>query len=74
MTDSGRTMSLSVTQNGGTFQNYGGTVVGLGASWQQYTLYFQSPATDPAARLNFYFGDQVGNTWLDAVVLQDTTP
>jgi uncharacterized protein (TIGR03437 family) len=73
--DTARLMNLSVTQDGGNFQGYGlTTVVAIGGSWQQYQLYFQAIATDPAARLNFYFGDQAGNTWLDAVVLEDTTP
>jgi uncharacterized protein (TIGR03437 family) len=75
MADSGRTMHLGVTQNGGSYQHYGlSTAVGLGENWQEYILYFQSTATDPASRLTFYFGDQIGNSWLGAVVLQDTTP
>jgi hypothetical protein len=75
MADSGRTMHLGVSQNGGAYQSYGlSTAVGLGATWQQYLMYFQATTTDPAARLNFYFGDQTGDTWLDDVVLQDTTP
>jgi hypothetical protein len=27
-----------------------------------------------AAELGFYFGDQTGNTWLDAVILQGPSP
>lgn len=68
----GRTMRFSMTQNGGTFQNRGlKDSATLGGDWQQYTFYFQATATDPAARLNLYFGDQAGDTWLDTIVLQD---
>jgi uncharacterized protein (TIGR03437 family) len=69
--DAARTLRLGVSQNGGAFQTYGiSTAVSLGGDWQRYVLYFQSTATDPAARLNFYFGDQPGNTWLDNVTIE----
>ena len=69
--DSARTMRLGLTQNGGNYQTYGlSAAVALGGSWQQYVIYFQSTATDPAARLNIFFGDQAGNAWLDNVSLQ----
>jgi uncharacterized protein (TIGR03437 family) len=71
--DTARTMNFGVGENGGGFPSYGlSTAVALGADWQQYVFYFQATATDPAGRLNFYFGNQSGNTWLDAVVLQET--
>jgi hypothetical protein len=72
--DSARTMRLALGQNGGSFATYGlSTAFALGTAWQQYTLYFQSTATDPAARLNFYFGDQTGSTWLDGVDLRSAS-
>ncbi len=71
----GRTMNLAMGQNGGSYASYGlSTTLTIGPGWQEYQMYFQSTSTDPAARLTFYFGDQAGNTWLDAVVLVDTTP
>jgi uncharacterized protein (TIGR03437 family) len=48
------------------------SAVTLGTNWQQYVIYFQATATVSAAELDFYFGDQTGNTWLDAVILQGT--
>jgi len=36
--------------------------------------YFEAPSTDLNGRLTFYFGQQAGNGWLDAVVLHDTQP
>jgi hypothetical protein len=70
-----RTLRLEVVQNGGDSQNYGlNTAVPISAGWQHYVIYFRATATDPAAELDFYFGDQTGNTWLDAVILQGTPP
>ena len=64
-------MQLNVVQNGGNFQPYGlNTAVALGGDWQRYVIYFQATVTDPEARLDFYFGGQAGNAWLDSVVLQ----
>jgi hypothetical protein len=48
------------------------SAVTIGRDWREYVIYFRATATDPAAQLNFYFGDQPANTWLDAVVLQGT--
>jgi uncharacterized protein (TIGR03437 family) len=74
MADAARTMQLNVVQNGGTFQVYGlNSAVGLSTGWLPYVIYFQATATDPVARLDFYFGAETGNTWLGAVVLQDTS-
>jgi trimeric autotransporter adhesin len=73
--DAARTMRIGTSQNGGSFQGYGlSTTVSIGANWQPYQINFQSTATDPAARLNLYFGDRAGTTWLDAFVLEDTSP
>ena len=63
--DTARTLRFDVAQN---------SAVSLGGNWQPYVVYFQATATDPAARLDFYFGDQTGNTWLDAVILEGTSP
>jgi uncharacterized protein (TIGR03437 family) len=70
--DTGRNLRPAIFQNGGSFTNYGlsATVV-PGNTWQRYAFYFQSNATDPSARVTFYLGDQVGNTWLDGVIVQD---
>ena len=70
--DTARTIQMNVGQNGGNFPTYGLNypALGLGGDWQRYVLYFQATATDPAARLNFYFGAQAGNAWLDNVSLQ----
>ncbi len=50
------------------------SAVAIGTNWQQYVIYFQATATVAAAQLDFYFGDQTGNTWLDAVILQGPSP
>ena len=66
---------MNVVQNGAPFQNYGlNSAVGLSDTWQQFVIYFQASVTNPAARIDFYFGDQTGRTWLDGIVLQDTIP
>ena len=73
--DTARTIRFDVLHNGGGFQTYGlNGAVPLGGDWQMYVIYFQATATDPLAQLDFYFGDQAGSTWLDAVVLQGTSP
>ncbi|HTB13441.1 MAG TPA: IPT/TIG domain-containing protein [Bryobacteraceae bacterium] len=71
--DTARPLWMNVVQNGGSYPSYGlNGSVGLGTSWQQYLIYFQSTATDPAGRLDFCMGDVAGTVWLDGVVLQDT--
>jgi hypothetical protein len=73
--DTSRMMRFDVLRSGGDFPTYGlNGAVSLGDDWQMYVIYFQATATDPLAQLDFYFGDQIGNTWLDAVVLQGTPP
>ncbi len=49
------------------------SAVTLGTTWQQYVIYFQAAATVSTAQLDFYFGDQTGNIWLDAVILQGSS-
>ena len=72
--DTARTIRFDV-ENGANFQNYGlDGAATIGGNWQQYVIYFQATASDPAAQLDFYFGDQTGNTWLDAVVLEGPSP
>ena len=61
--DTPRTLQFKTIQNDS---------VPLGAGWQHYLIYFQGTATDAAGELNFYFGDRIGATWLDGVVLQGT--
>jgi len=71
--DGVRMVRFAVVQNGGDGHDVGldGTVT-IGSDWRQYVIYFRATATDPAAQLNFYFGDQPGNISLDGVVLQGT--
>jgi uncharacterized protein (TIGR03437 family) len=71
--DAVRAIRFAVIQNSGDVHNLGiDSAVTIGSDWREYVIYFRATATDPAAQLNFYFGDQPGNTWLDAVVLQGT--
>ena len=73
--DAVRAIRFAVVQNDGDVHSLGvDSAVTIGIDWRQYVIYFRATATDPAAQLNFYFGDQPGNTWLDAVVLQGTAP
>jgi len=44
------------------------------SAWQQYVIYFQTTAAVAAAQLDFDFGDQTGNVWLDGVVLEGSRP
>jgi hypothetical protein len=72
--DSSPTIAVTMT-NGVTGQNEGLNVpVALSGSGQSYIVYFQATATDPAAQLNFEFGTQTGNVWLDGVALQGSAP
>jgi uncharacterized protein (TIGR03437 family) len=72
--DAARPLWMNAVQNGGSYPSDGlSGSVQLGGSWQQYLIYFQSTATDPAGRLDFCMGDDAGNVWLDGVVLQDTS-
>jgi len=72
--DAAQTIAFALAGNGVNSQNYGlNSSVLLSGTWQQYVFYFQTTATDPAAQLDFYFGDQTGNIWLDAVALEGTS-
>jgi uncharacterized protein (TIGR03437 family) len=56
--------------------NIGGSniAVALTRDWQRYVLYFQATDDNARAQLNFDFGNQTGNTWLDGVTLQGSAP
>ncbi len=73
-TSGGRTMRVSFLKDGGDFHSYGlSTAVALGTDWQEYVLYFRATETAQDGRVNFYFGDQTGDSWLDATVLEGPT-
>ncbi len=69
--DRARTLWFETVQNGGDSQNDGlrGAAI-LGGDWRHFVVYFQATTSDPASRINFDFGDEAGNSWLDGVVLQ----
>jgi hypothetical protein len=68
--DSARAQTFALNENTSSFAGGEDVTVFLGATWQQYVIYWQAPATDPSGSLAFYFGGQTGNTWLDAVSLR----
>lgn len=71
MSSNPRTMGVSVIKNGGNFLNYGLAVTAsLGSAWQYYTFDFVATETATDGRVNFYFGQQIGDTWIDGVVLE----
>jgi hypothetical protein len=70
--DSVRTQQLDVTNAAGA--SVFSSSVALTRTWQQYVVYFQATAAVTAAQVDFDFGDQTGNAWLDGVVLQGSTP
>ena len=66
-----RNMRVDVLKDGGDFHSYGlSTVVPLSSSWKEYITSFQANETATDGRVNFYFGEQTGDTWIDGVVLQ----
>jgi uncharacterized protein (TIGR03437 family) len=71
MSSSPRNMGINVLKNGGGFPSYGlSTAASLGSTWQYYAFDFYATATATDGRVNFYFGEQIGNTWIDGVVLE----
>ncbi len=69
--DAARTIRFDIASDGGDTQNYGlDSAITASGNWQQYVIYFQATTTTTQAQLNFYFGDQTGSTWLDAVTLR----
>jgi uncharacterized protein (TIGR03437 family) len=69
--DASGTLRFQVTPNGGGSEDYGlSGAIPIGSDWQQYIVYFKATASDPAAQLDFNFGDQTGNAWLNAVTIQ----
>jgi uncharacterized protein (TIGR03437 family) len=65
-----RNLGVGILSNA-DFHSYGlQTVITLGNSdWQLYRATFQATETN-IGRLEFYFGDQTGDVWLDSVSLQ----
>ena len=65
-----RHTQVAMTEDGGDFHSYGlSTTFTLGTDWQLYRVAFQAAESSPDARLVLYFGDQVGDVWLDDVSL-----
>jgi uncharacterized protein (TIGR03437 family) len=65
-----RQMQVNVTQDGGDFHSYGlNTLFTLGKDWQLYSIPFQASESNPDGRLVLWFGDTVGDVWLDGVSL-----
>jgi uncharacterized protein (TIGR03437 family) len=72
---SARNMTLNIVQNGGTFGSYGlSGSASLGSNWQQYTFSFTANTTASDGRLDFYFGEQTGDAWIDGVAIQLRPP
>lgn len=70
-----RQTQVNVTQDGGDFHSYGlNTSFTLGTDWQLYKVPFQAAESSTDGRLVFYFGDSVGDVWLDDVSLMAVSP
>jgi uncharacterized protein (TIGR03437 family) len=67
--DSARTMHLDV-QDRSSGSNLTSAAVSISTAWQQYVIYFQVTDAVAAAQLDFDFGDQTGNVWVDGVSLE----
>jgi uncharacterized protein (TIGR03437 family) len=66
-----RNMHVNVLKDGGNYASYGlSAIAALGTTWQPFTFAFQANATASDGRVNFYFGDQTGETWIDGITLQ----
>ena len=69
-----RSMLVNMLKDGGDFHNYGlVTRAELGDEWREYAFPFRAAETVADGRVNFYFGEQVGVTWLDGVTLERTS-
>lgn len=69
--DPGRKMNVGVLKNTPDFRNYGlWTTLDLGPGWKEYVIPFEANVTAKDARLCFYFGDTVGDVWLDEVTFR----
>ena len=65
-----RHMQIATTKDGGDFHLYGLSNTSLlGTDWQLYSAVFQATESSSDARLVFYFGDQIGDVWIDGVSL-----
>jgi uncharacterized protein (TIGR03437 family) len=71
--DVARTMHFDVMNTAAEASVYS-SVVALTTTWQQYVVYVQATAAVTTAQVDFDFGDQTGNAWLDSVVLEGSTP
>jgi len=69
--DRARTIDLAVLKDTPDYRNYGlDRVVNITSNWQEHAISFQSDVTARDARLGFYLGENVGEVWLDDIVLQ----
>ncbi len=71
--DAARTLQLDVedSNSGSALTN---AAVSVSTAWQQYVIYFQATDAVAAAQLDYDFGDQTGNIWLDGVSLEGPVP
>jgi hypothetical protein len=66
-----RTMRVNVLKDGGDFHSYGLSAgADLAGEWREYAFEFRATETAADGRVNFYFGEQAGVTWLDGVSLE----
>jgi hypothetical protein len=70
-TDAAYAIPFQISQSGPTSYNNEGlqTTAYPDGDWLPFTFYFQATATDPNARLTFYFGNLRGKVWLDSTAL-----
>jgi uncharacterized protein (TIGR03437 family) len=71
--DAARTIQLDVadSSSGNVLTN---AAVSVSTAWQQYVIYFQTTGAVAPAQVDFDFGNQTGNVWLDGVVLEGSAP
>jgi hypothetical protein len=63
-----RNMHVNVLKDGGDFHDYGlATTAALETDWREYVFNFRALETVADGRLNFYFGEQGGDTWIDSI-------
>jgi uncharacterized protein (TIGR03437 family) len=70
-----RDTRVGLFEDGGDFHSYGlATNFSLGTDWRLCTAAFQATESNADARLQLYFGDQIGDVWIDGVSLMAVAP
>jgi hypothetical protein len=66
-----RNMQVAVLKDGGDYESYGLYLpASLTSSWRQYAYTFAASTTATDGEVDFNFGEQTGDTWIDGVTLE----